>query len=140
GESYDATIRALRFVLLGLREIPGRKSMVIFSEDLPTDTPDSALPSGPISSQVPTQGGEPGFRGGQQAITNGTALLRLAEVAIRSSVVIYGVDTRGLAPFGPMPANNVNPNLSPVGTQPFATLAAQSHQLQDSRTGQELLA
>jgi len=140
GESYEATLRALRFVLLGLREIPGRKSMVIFSEDLPTDTPDSALPSGPISSPAPTQGDEPGFRGGQRAITNGAALQRLAELAIRSSVVIYGVDTRGLAPLGPLTAYNVNPNLSPAGTQPFAALAAQSHQLQDSRTGQELLA
>jgi VWFA-related protein len=138
-ESYNATLRALRFVLLGLREIPGRKSMVIFSEDLPTDTPDSALPSGAISSPIPTRGAEPSFRGGQRTFNNGIALQRLAELAIRSSVVIYGVDTRGLVPFGPFPADNVNPNLRPVGTQPFQALAAQSHFLQDTRTGQDLL-
>ena len=138
-ETYNATIRALRFILFGMRDIPGRKSMVIFSEDLPTDIPDYALPSGPASPQIPTQGAEPGFRGGQPTF-NGAALQRLAELAIRSSVVIYGVDTRGLVPFGPMQATNVNPTIRPAGTQPFDAMAFQSHRLQDTRTGQELLA
>ncbi len=138
-DTYNATLRALRFIMLGMRDIPGRKSMVVFSEDLPTDTPDYALPSGPISAQQPAQGAEPGLRGGQRSISIGAALQRLAELAIRSSIVIYGVDTRGLVPFGPTAATNVHPMLSPTGTQPFAAMSFQSHILQDTRTGQDLL-
>jgi VWFA-related protein len=138
-DTYNATLRALRFIMLGMRDIPGRKSMVVFSEDLPTDTPDYALPSGPISPQQSAQGAEPGLRGAQRSVSIGAALQRLAELAIRSSIVIYGVDTRGLAPFGPTAATNVQPMLSPVADQPFAAMSLQSHILQETRTGQDLL-
>src|SRR5688572_17545596 len=38
GRSLDHSIRVLRFILLGMREIPGRKSMILLSEHFPADT------------------------------------------------------------------------------------------------------
>ena len=127
------SIGALRFILQGMRDLPGRKSMVIFSESLPTDYPASSLPS-----SVPTRASsEPRDN---SPLSNYGDLQRLAELAIRSSVVIYGVDTRGLQPLGPTAADTFGANLSPVGDQPFRTLSTRAHILTDNRTGQDLLA
>lgn len=66
------TLGALRAVIAGLRDLPGRKSMLLFSE---------------------------GFHFGQSKADNSDLLERIrdiAEVANRASVVVYAVDSRGL--------------------------------------------
>jgi len=126
------SLGALKFILRGMSNLPGRKSMVILSESLPTDYPASSLPS-----SAPTQASsEPG---GNSPLSNFSDLQRLAELAIRSSVVIYGIDTRGLQPLGPTAADTFSANLKPTGTQPFETLSSRAHLLTDNRTGQDLL-
>lgn len=119
------SVRALRFILLGMREIPGRKSMILLSEHMPRDT-----------AHMFGSGGV-----GDSMFSNYSGVQRLAELAIRSSVVIYGVDIRGLAPIAMAPIHMFsNPNPRPAGDEPFRSLSAQSHYLQDSRAGQDYLA
>ncbi len=67
------TIGALRFALTGLRELPGRKSLVLFSSGLPLYFPKSASPT-----------------------AFGRAVSALINLANQGSVVVYTVDTRGL--------------------------------------------
>jgi len=135
----DPTIAALRFVLNGMRDLPRRKSMVIFSENMPVDYVENALPGAPISVSPPASGNAPDPRG-NSPLGSAQAFSQLGELAVRSSVVIYGVDTRGLQPLGPF-ANDMGPtNLRPTGSQPFDQLSARAHKLTDMRTGSDLLA
>jgi VWFA-related protein len=125
-QSFDHSLRAVQFILLGMREIPGRKSMILLSEHFP-------------SAHAPGEGSSIGSGGSMFSEYRGVR--RLAEMAIRSSVVIYGVDTRGLVPFAMAPIDafySVNPR--PAGDEPFRALSAQSAWLQDTRAGQDYLA
>ena len=74
------TLGALDFVVRGLSELPGRKSVVLFSHGFMLTNVDASgmLGTSPIFSQ----------------------LRRLVDLANRSSVVIYAVDPRGLAITG----------------------------------------
>src|SRR5688500_9153865 len=77
-QNLDVSIQSLRFIINGMRDLPGRKSMIILSDSLPTSESD------PIMNAV----------GDRRNLID--PLLRVAELAVRSSVVIYGIDTRGL--------------------------------------------
>jgi VWFA-related protein len=90
------SLRVFRFVLEGMGNLPGRKSMVIFSDNLP----------------IPKTEAQPLEAGGSPADNSGdsisyAALRKVTEVAIRSSVVIYAVDTRGLQYTGPTAADKI---------------------------------
>lgn len=81
GTSFTiGTLGAINFVVQGLRSLPGRKSVVLLSD---------------------------GFRiNSQSNDDNSTQLLLqqlqgVAEVARRSSVVVYSIDAKGLQPFNP---------------------------------------
>jgi VWFA-related protein len=140
-QSINNSVTALRFILLGMREIPGRKSMILISENFPRDNPISILPSTRMSTSIPTQETIPSIRVGGSMFSNYRGVQRLAELAIRSSVVIYGVDIRGLVPLAMAPIDRFhNPNLRPAGDEPFRALAAQSRYLHNSRAGQDYLA
>jgi VWFA-related protein len=73
---------AIQYVVQGLREIPGRKSIVLFSENLRMM-----------------------FREGRSAWVQ-DQLQRLTDAANRSSVVIYSIDPRGLVYTGITAADN----------------------------------
>jgi VWFA-related protein len=70
------TLGALNYVVRGLRDLPGRKAVVLLSEGLPIF--DS--------------------RGNSYRILE--ALRRLTDLSNRAAVVIYTMDARGLQPFG----------------------------------------
>ncbi|HSS18623.1 MAG TPA: VWA domain-containing protein [Pyrinomonadaceae bacterium] len=100
--SPQRTLESLRFILQGIHDLPGRKALVLFSDNMPIEEQEiSALGSGQI---VPATDFDPGI-GDQSKIgffgaSLEAALKRVAELAIRNSVVIYAVDTRGLQPTG----------------------------------------
>jgi VWFA-related protein len=98
-ESVRSSLISLRFILQAMGELPGRKSMVLFSDSIPRQEQDITVRNDDPGSQVDER--------------NYYALLqRLAEIAIRNSVVIYGVDTQGLQYAGPTAADTVsNSNL-----------------------------
>jgi VWFA-related protein len=66
------TLGAIQYVVEGLRELPGRKSVVLFSENLKL------------------------MYGGEQSQRVQDSIRRLGDAANRASVVIYSIDPRGL--------------------------------------------
>jgi VWFA-related protein len=70
------TLGALSYVIRGMRELPGRKSLMLFSEGF--QLLDRSKPGAPQSTRMKE------------------ALKSVAELANRSSVVIYTLDPRGL--------------------------------------------
>jgi VWFA-related protein len=76
------TLGAIRYVVDGLRELPGRKAVVLFSENLKLF-------------------GESGMN--QRVMES---VRRLTDAADRSSVVIYSIDPRGLQVYGLTAADN----------------------------------
>jgi VWFA-related protein len=121
------THTALKFIVRAMRELPGRKSLVIFSDNLPIEeqeTDSGVAPAGGV--------GETG-----RLNSYGDRFQQIAEAAIRASVVIYGVDTRGL-PTLMVGANDNTGGMS--GPQIGNLLAARSKYMLAGREGQALLA
>ncbi|MBV9926042.1 MAG: VWA domain-containing protein [Acidobacteria bacterium] len=105
------TMGSLQFVVRGLREMPGRKAVILFSDGFPLR--DS--------------------KGDATRYT--TALERLIDLANRSSVVFYGIDARGLQPIGPFASDNTAG--SPAGTGlPGGIPTHQMGSLLSARSGQ----
>ena len=86
------TLAALRFILQGMRDLAGRKSLIILSDNLPVEQQE------PGAQSPPPGGGSAPFL--DNSTTYGMQLQRIAELAIRATVVIYAVDTRGLETTG----------------------------------------
>lgn len=85
-ESFSVgTLGALNYIIRGMRELPGRKSLIVFSEGFQTQS-----------------------RNGTGFDTNRIydALRILADVANRSSVIIYTMDPRGLTVPGMLEAGD----------------------------------
>ena len=150
-ESFHSTTRALQFIVQGMRELPGRKSMVILSDYMPSDTLDlSSLENGPIGARgaIDARMSSPVSAPGEFLFSREAALQRVAELAIRASVVIYGVDTRGLQVTGQTAADNFSAGgkgVLTVGTESIVSrsqtlLRDRSDQLQDGRAGSDLIA
>lgn len=83
------TLGALNFIVRGLRELPGRKSIVLISDGFPIINRD----------------------GRSDRILE--ALRRLTDLANRASVVVYTIDARGLQTLGLTAADNTA-GLNPV--------------------------
>jgi VWFA-related protein len=138
GRSQLATMRTLRFVLQGMRELPGRKSMVFFSDSLPIENQETELQSTAAGEDQASD--DPGTDASNTSISYDALLRRIAEMAIRASVVIYTVDTRGLQYTGLTAAD------SPSGSGQAAlrtmqnTMNARSRALLAGREGQDLIA
>jgi hypothetical protein len=107
-----SSFKALRYILEGMSQLPGRKSMMFFSDYLP------------VQDQEPSGYEQTKRMAGDTAATPITSvntdarnlddyyaqLERIAEMAIRSSVVIYSVDTRGLQYTGTTAADRQSRN------------------------------
>ena len=136
------TLKALSFIVQGMRYLPGRKSIVLFSDYLPIQ---DQQPSVYDETRQPLDGSQ--SNSDDQSIPDSgisyySQLQRIAEIAIRTSVVIYGVDTRGLQTTGLTAADQItfqsrqgNPNdaLRSIINQ-------RSAQLLRGREGSELIA
>ena len=152
GGPLKGTVRALRFILAGMRALPGRKAMVLLSDSLPLDLPNlDSLERGPIKAQQPINDDPDADlvrSDGETQFDNEGVLRKIAELANRSSVVIYSVDTRGAKPIGLTAADNLTPS-GPGRVVPgtellnrtaLRALNDRSAQLQDARGGMSLLA
>lgn len=149
-KSVKDTARSLRFIIRGLDELPGRKSLVIFSDSLPVIPQTDFLldpgtePTTEQKNQVPGGTGEETVgvtsdRG--SSLTNEAALKTISELAIRASVVIYGVDTSGLQPTG-ITAGDSFPMLGAPGSgtiTPAGVMNSRRLALENARTGMELI-
>jgi len=127
GYSYGNTRRALNFILDAMAQLPGRKSMVLLSDSLPVEDQEEGLAT---NSEVARFYAE-----------NYTAALRrIAEKAIRSSVVIYAIDTQGLQTTGITAADSFSGNPQQMMRQMNSLLSDRARLLQIRREGGELIA
>ncbi len=120
------TLGALRYIVDGMSELPGRKSVILFSEGWNMFERD-----------------EHGF---SQSGRVGSYLARLIEQANRSSVVFYTVDPRGVVYTGPTAADQLTTPSASGGTPVpspraySAVMSQRSAQLFDSQAGMSTLA
>ena len=85
------TLGALNFTIRGMKELPGRKSIVLFGDGLPVFDRSDMTRSSHLRER----------------------LRQLADLANRSSVVIYTMDARGLPHLGLTAADSVMPGRDP---------------------------
>ena len=104
-DSHLRKMKALRFILDSMGRLPGRKSMILMSDSIPimSEESNSRTNIGLVTDASekirtgPTKGDDFGILQVGQSVRNyGSWLRRISETAIRSSVVIYAVDTQGL--------------------------------------------
>lgn len=110
---------ALNYVVRGLRELPGRKSVLLFSEGF-------ALPS---------SAGRDGFRRSTSRVEG--SLNRLVEFANRSAVVLYAIDPRGIV----VPMFEAADDVAGLTSgQMSALISERMHRLTDASNGLQYLA
>lgn len=135
--SFDESISSIRAIVTALGQLPGRKSMIVFSNDTPLRE-EEKLARG--SSSVLTAG--PDDSTSDDSRNYNARLLRLSEMAIRSSVVIYGIDAGGLQATALTAADMTPPRVSgSEGNRLFVKqLGDRSKLIQERREGADKLA
>ena len=94
--STFGSLAAIRYMVQGLRDLPGRKALVLLSEKLQiSQRPDFANP------------GLDSDKSCDRYRTAGELLRRVTDAAERSAVVIYTIDPHGLDPL--VPDASINP-------------------------------
>lgn len=131
--SVSETLRSVRAFVQSMRQIPGRKTMILFSDHVPLrDYESFARPSDKVTEP------DPAF-----ALANNhrSLLSRLTEVAIRSSVVIYAVDAGGLQVTSMQAAEDSAIRADSGGSRKVIEVhRSRSLQMQTRREGSALLA
>jgi VWFA-related protein len=143
-----SSFKALRYILQGMSHLPGRKSMMFFSDYLPVQDQEPSA-----SEQTKRMAGDTANTPITSVNTNARVLddsyqaqlERIAEMAIRSSVVIYSVDTRGLQYTGTTAEDRSNLHSRTLRSNPGAAAAEQkmrerSQQLWIGQQGSNLIA
>ena len=146
----NSTIKSLGFILKGMSALPGRKSMIVLSDYLPID---DEMPSAYDETKNLTAGSDLDTSVDSDNASNVDSspdtgislnyyaqLQHLAEIAIRSSVVIYAVDTRGLQYTGLTAADRMTGNTRQIAAQAIQTMNARRDQLWSGREGSDLIA
>jgi VWFA-related protein len=132
--SILVTMKSMRFIIDAMGHLPGRKSLVLLSDSMPRETQDE-FAGGGRAKEVGTMQVD-ALSMGPETIDHTLSLHKIAEKAIRSSVVIYSVDTQGLQYTGLTAADNFRggPN------QMRDLIASRSKLLVDRREGGDLIA
>ena len=133
------SLKSLRFVIDSMGYLPGRKSLVLLSDDQPRESQDEFLmPQGASREMIGDKDDDLSIPGGD-TINYTDLLQKIAEKAIRSSVVIYSVDTQGLQYTGITAADNFP--AGPRAQQQIGNLmSSRSLTLFNRREGGELIA
>jgi len=131
-DSVVGSVGAVRYVVQGLRDLPGRKALVLFSEHLsmsqPPDQVSDAKPGSAVCDYSQLR----------------DMLRKLTDAAERSAVVIYTVDPRGVVTLAPDAASNPFAGGPTSGEHAQAILTREQEEKQTeylwSQTGLEYLA
>jgi len=139
--SYTVSLKSLRFIVDAMGYLPGRKSLVFMSDDQPTETQDPlvARPRQETALGKNRDDDNPSMPG-DDTINFYGSLRKIAEKAIRSSVVIYSVDTQGLQYTGPTAADTFGTSISRNPQQLGNLMSTRSRMLYQRRQGGELIA
>ena len=143
-DSVTRTLRTLRFVLDSMGRLPGRKSMILTSDSIPISKEEStgtgiAAIDDANKVGMKTESFDT-VAVGANVRNYGGWLRRLTETAIRSSVVIYSVDTQGLQYTGITAGDSVSGKLPQKIPTFNAAIFDRSRILQMNREGSERLA
>ena len=122
-----STYQIIRFILDSMADIPGRKSMMVLSDSMRMEE-DQNYPFLHVAPGIAYD----------SAIRN-TALRRIAEMAIRNSVVIYSIDTQGLQPTGVTAADRFEGNVRDVARQMNDLTVLRGQMLYDRRAGGDMI-
>jgi len=146
--SVSYSISAIRFILRGMHDLPGRKSMMLISDNLPLQRQENAPVD--FGFKRPVREGANVIDVWTQSTSYADGLHGLAEQAMRSSVVIYGVSAQGVQTVGPNAADEISfPPLQATrgGVRPEQTsstltrlMASRSNELRRNLDGTEILA
>ncbi|HEX8072829.1 MAG TPA: VWA domain-containing protein [Pyrinomonadaceae bacterium] len=138
----DCKTPILSFIVRGMSGLPGRRSLVLFTDNLPLSQEPSEIGGRPNENPatVATLAGMSDPSRDNYAYLNfASALRRLVELAVRTSVVVYAVDTRGLPILTPTVLDgNVVGRRSPQAL--LNVLSARSAAVISGREGAQLLA
>ena len=96
--SYSTTLKSLRFIVDAMGYLPGRKSLVLLSDSTPYETQEEFGDRG-VLRDADIVRNDP-LNMGPYSTSYYYSLQKIAEKAIRASVVIYSVDTQGLQHTG----------------------------------------
>ena len=141
GHIINATLSILRFVMQGMRDLPGRKSVVVFSDNLPIQQQEPGPLTLGARRDEQTNGGSGTDNPFDNSISYMAQLQKIAEIAIRGSVVIYAADTRGLQYTGPTAADNFSATNSRALTNRInATMMNRSRAMWEGQLGADLIA
>ena len=136
--SYDVSLKALRFIVDAMGYLPGRKSLVLMSDSQPYESQDEFLSEPGSLKEVGTGDNDDSSLPGDMR-SYSFQLQKIAEKAIRSSVVIYSVDTQGLQYTGPTAADSFG-NLRNNPQQIQNLMSSRSQMLFSRREGGALIA
>ena len=128
--SMPNTMKALRFITEAMGELPGRKSMIVLSDSMPREDQEIAYGREGEGEISPLP-----FMRNYSFMLN-----RIAEMAVRSSVVIYAVDTQGLQYTGLTAADQINGTRTQITTQINTLMRSRSRLIQSRREGADLIA
>ena len=151
GNSVNYSLSAIRFILRGMQDLPGRKSLLLVSDNLPMERQENAPAD--FGFKRPVMDYANLIDVWTQSTVFNDGLHGLAEQAIRSSVVIYGVSSQRLQTTGVQPSDELGfpPQTMVLGrggvdtTQPnnnplSRLMNTRSAELQKNFDGAELLA
>jgi VWFA-related protein len=128
------TMKSIRFIIDAMGYLPGRKSLVLMSDSMPQETQDE-FAGGGKAKEVGTMQVD-AMAMGPDSLDHTLSLYKIAEKAIRSSVVIYSVDTQGLQYTGLTAADNFRGSTA----QMRDLMSTRSRMLINRREGGELIA
>ena len=137
--SYNVTLKALRFVVDAMGYLPGRKSLALMSDDQPYESQDQFLSQPGVLNQAGVVTDDD-LSTPDSPINYSSQLQKIAEKAIRSSVVIYSVDTQGLQYTGPTAADTGFGSMSRNPQQLHNLMSTRSNMLFQRRVGGDLIA
>lgn len=120
------TFMSLRSVVEAMSDLPGRKSIMVLSDSMP------------IEDQSHEFNGV--AWGSIDSYNRLVALRRIAEMAIRRSVVIYSIDTQGLQPTGITAADSFRGGFHDITYQMNELIADRGRLLFERRAGGDLIA
>jgi VWFA-related protein len=106
GGSVGYSINALRFILRGMRELPGRKSMMVISDNLPMERQEATAVDFGFKRPVRTDANL--IDVWTQSTSYRDSLHSIGELAIRASVVIYGIASQRLQSTSVTPADEIS--------------------------------
>ena len=138
--SLANTMNSLRFIVDSMGQLPGRKSMIILSDSLPVETQDVILDRGVLREESIVENDASASPLIRDSTNYGAFLQKIAEKAIRSSVVIYSVDTQGLATVDLTAADMIRGNYYQQAEQIRNLRTARMDLLLSRREGGDLLA